>query len=69
MSASTNHREKSLITVSDYAKKKNVSRTAVYHQINVLKNIKLVYVGIGKYPYLDWSDYKDFPFDDNRKRR
>jgi len=63
------HREKSLISIADFAKKKNCSRQAVYHHINKTGNIIPVYIGINKYPFIDWNQYKDFKFDDNAKRR
>lgn len=63
------HREKSLISLSDYAKKKNVVRHAIYYHVKTTGKITPVYIGLNKYPFIDWNEYKDFPFDDNKKNR
>ncbi len=67
MSKST-HREKSLLSVAAFAKKKKVSRQAVYLQIKNL-NITPVLIGMDKDTYIDWNDYRDYIFDNNFKRR
>lgn len=64
MSKATNHREKTLLSVSAFAKKKNVTRQAVWHQIKKLKAIQPVLIGMDKDVYVDWNAYKDFQFND-----
>lgn len=63
------HREKSLLSISAYAKKKAVSRQAVRHQVNNLKNIQTVLIGMEKDKYIDWNEYKDFPFNDRKIKK
>lgn len=63
------HREKSLLSILDFAKKKKCTRAAVYHHINNTGNISPVYIGMNKAMFIDWNEYKDFKFDDNAKRR
>lgn len=65
----TNHREKSLISVSSFATKKNVSRQAVWYQINTVKAIEPIFVGMNRDVYVDWSRYKDFEFNHHKNIR
>lgn len=61
----SSHREKALISVSSFAKRKKVSRQAVRYQI-VNGNIQQVFIGVDKDPYIDWNSYKDFKFNHNK---
>jgi hypothetical protein len=61
------HREKSLLTVNQYARKKKVSRQAVEYRIRK-GDIIPVYVGMLKDEYIDWSTYRDLDFNKNMKR-
>lgn len=60
------HREKTLCTPSAFAKKKKVTRQAVWNQIRI-GNITPVYIGADKDVYIDLNDYSDFTFDKNKK--
>jgi predicted DNA-binding protein YlxM (UPF0122 family) len=60
------HVSRTLITLASFAKKKGVSRHAVYYHIKVSKNIIPTYVGMDKDIYLDWKVYGQFEFNENK---
>lgn len=62
------HRETSLIRVSSFGKKKNVSRNAVWMHIKT-GLIETVLIGMDKEVYIDWKQYKNYQFNENFKRR
>ena len=66
MSKNDNHREKSLISMSRFAKRKKVSRQAVQYQVTTTKAIIPVLIGYDKDIYIDWEQYKDFAFNHNK---
>ncbi len=61
------HREKSLLTVNQYARKKKVSRQAVEYRMEK-GDIIPVYVGMQKDKYIDYNTYRDLDFNKNMKR-
>jgi hypothetical protein len=63
---SQSHVSRSLITPASFAKKKGVSRHAVYYHIKTSKLIVPTLVGMDKDIYIDWKDYKSFDFNENK---
>jgi predicted DNA-binding protein YlxM (UPF0122 family) len=58
------HVSASLVSLSSFAKRKNVTRHAVYYHIKVSGRIIPTLVGMDKDLYIDWKSYKDFEFKD-----
>jgi hypothetical protein len=56
-----------LYPVSRFAKAKKVTRQAVWGRINN-GDITPVHIGVSKDPYIDWTMYKDFAFDMDKKK-
>lgn len=52
--------EQDLVTVSEYATKRNVPRPKVYAAISS-NRIELTIIGINKHAFIDWKKYKDIP--------
>ena len=67
MSIKDDHREKNLLSIVDFAKKKKVAHQSVTYQIEK-GNILPVYIGMHKHMYIDWLLYQDFQFNKNMKR-
>lgn len=57
-----------LINVPKFAKKKGVSVPAVWGAIKK-ERIDVVLVGEDEHVFIDWPNYKDFFFNDNKKNR
>lgn len=62
------HAGKTLLTPSQYAKKKKVHRLTVYNHINADK-IEVSLIGMNEDIYINWDNYKNHKFQMSKKRR
>lgn len=57
-----NHREKTLLTVPEFAKKIGVNKVSVFRHIKQGFIIPVM-IGMEKNLFIDYSDYRDYKFD------